>query len=250
MRTKLVAGNWKMHLNPVAAEELARGIAEVKTDGKVDVLLCPAYTLIHTVRTALGDSDVAVGAQNLYWEPKGAFTGEVSAEMIVSAGCTYVIIGHSERRQYFGETDASVRRKTAAALEAGLTPIVCVGETLEEREEGRTEAVINRQLSGGLERFKPEEAAKLVIAYEPVWAIGTGRTATPETAQEVHGQIRAWLEQEFGKEVAEGTRILYGGSVKGKNASELFAEEDIDGGLVGGASLDAEDFSKIIEAAR
>ncbi len=250
MRQKLVAGNWKMHLSTDEARDLARSIVESIDNTTPEVLLCPSFTLISAIKDEVEDSPVFLGAQNLFWEPKGAFTGEISAEMILDAGCTHVIIGHSERRQYFGETDASVQRKTATALQAGLIPIVCVGETLEEREEGQTSVVINRQVSGALERFKPEDIRKLVIAYEPVWAIGTGRTATPETAQEVHQLIRAWLIDHSGKEIAETVRILYGGSVKPDNAETLFSQVDIDGGLVGGASLKAEAFSAIIKAAR
>ena len=249
MRRMLVAGNWKMNLTTESAAALARAVVQAAGEDGPEVLLCPSYTLIHAVREAVRGSRVTVGAQNLFWEPKGAFTGEVSAEMVLDAGCSHVIVGHSERRQYFGETDASVQRRTATALKAGLTPIVCVGETLEEREEGSTETVIERQVSGALHGFTGEEVAKVVIAYEPVWAIGTGRTATPESAEEVHRLIRNWLAVNYGEEVAEGVRILYGGSVKPENAAVLFAEEDIDGGLVGGASLDAESFAKIIAAA-
>ena len=251
MRTPIVAGNWKMNLTAEEASAVASGLCDTAAEAKgVEVLLCPSYTLLHVVRAAIGSAPVALGAQNLFWESKGAYTGEVSASMLLDAGCSHVIIGHSERRQYFGETDASVRRRTLAALEANLVPIVCVGETLEEREEGSTEMVIERQVSGALERFKPEEAAKLVIAYEPVWAIGTGRTATPVMAQEVHHMIREWLAGAFGREVADGIRILYGGSMKPNNAAELLGQPDIDGGLVGGASLKADDFSAIIRAAR
>lgn len=252
MRTPIVAGNWKMNLTSTEARQVASGLVGPANEAgdAVEVLLCPSFTLLHTVREAIEGSRVALGAQNLFWEAKGAYTGEISAAMLLDSGCTHVIVGHSERRQYFGETDASVRRRTLAALEAGLTPIVCVGETLEEREEGSTDMVIERQVSGALERFKPEEAAKLVIAYEPVWAIGTGKTATPQVAQEVHKMIRDWMANAFGNEVANGMRILYGGSMKPDNANELLSQPDIDGGLVGGASLKADDFSAIIEAAR
>jgi len=251
MRTPLIAGNWKMHLSVNQAKELTNEIvnAAEAVDG-VDVLLCPSFTLLATVTEATSESKVVVGAQNLYWEEKGAYTGEISANMLVDAKCRYVIVGHSERRQYFGETDASVRRRTLAALESGLTPIVCVGETLEEREEGSTSLVIERQISGALERFKNEDVAKLVIAYEPVWAIGTGRTATPEVAQDVHKMIRKWIAEHFSQEVADSLRILYGGSMKPDNAAILVSQPDIDGGLVGGASLDAQSFSEIIKASR
>ncbi|MCB2198528.1 triose-phosphate isomerase [bacterium] len=251
MRTPIVAGNWKMNLGRSQAQELASGLRETAGKEKgVEVILCPSYTLLHVVHDAVQGSSVALGAQNLFWEEKGAYTGEVSASMLLDSGCSHVIIGHSERRQYFGETDASVRRRLVSALEAGLIPIVCVGETLEEREEGSTELVIERQISGALERFKPEDAAKIIIAYEPVWAIGTGRTATPVMAQEVHRMIRNWMAKTFGDDVAEGVRILYGGSMKPGSAAELMAQPDIDGGLIGGASLKVDDFTAIIQAAR
>lgn len=251
MRTPIVAGNWKMNLGRSQAQELASGLRKsAGAETGVEVILCPSFTLLDVVRSSVEGSSIALGAQNLFWEAKGAYTGEVSASMLLDSGCSHVIIGHSERRQYFGETDASVRRRLVSALEAGLIPIVCVGETLEEREEGSTELVIERQVSGALERFKPEEAAKIIIAYEPVWAIGTGRTATPVMAQEVHRMIRNWMAKTFGDDVAEGVRILYGGSMKPGNAAELMAQPDIDGGLVGGASLEVDDFTAIIQAAR
>jgi len=251
MRIPILAGNWKMHLTNAEARTLALGLIETAREQEgVEIVLCPSFTLLHTVHDVIATSSIHLGAQHLFWEAKGAWTGEVSPAMLLDVGCSHVIIGHSERRQFFGETDASVRRRTLAALEAGLTPIVCVGETLEEREEGATEQVIEHQISGAFERFHAEEASKLVIAYEPVWAIGTGRTATPSMAQEVHRMIRSWMSDTFGEEVGEGVRILYGGSMKPDNARELLAQEDIDGGLVGGASLKAEDFSAIIRAAR
>jgi len=250
MRKKMVAGNWKMNLNSVEAVELTKTVINSTIDGGAEVLLCPSFTLINIVSNLINDSLVKIGAQNLYWEQKGAFTGEVSAYMIADAGCSHVIIGHSERRQYFGETDHSVQRKTAAALNSGLIPLVCVGETIKEREEGQTEAVIERQTNDALGRFEDEDISNIIIAYEPIWAIGTGHTATPASAQEVHSQIRNWLRDKFGDEIASSIRILYGGSVKSDNAATLFSEEDIDGGLVGGASLNGEDFAKIIEAAR
>ncbi|MFH0883658.1 MAG: triose-phosphate isomerase [bacterium] len=251
MRTPFVAGNWKMHLTAQPARELAEGIARASESIQgVDVALCPPFPLLTPVQNALGGTKVALGAQNLFWEIKGAFTGEVSAEMLLDAGCRFVIVGHSERRQYFGETDSSVNRRAHTALSAGLIPIICVGETLDEREGEMTIDVINRQVRGALERFTPEQAANLVVAYEPVWAIGTGRTATPEMAQEVHAQIRSLLTELFGKDIAQAIRILYGGSVKPDNAVELFAKQDIDGGLVGGASLKVDDFSAIIAAAQ
>ncbi len=250
MRTPFVAGNWKMHLTTQPARELAAGIVEAAAAvSGVDVAVCPPFPLLAPVHEMIAGSKVALGAQNLFWETKGAFTGEVSAEMLLDAGCRYVIVGHSERRQYFGETDASVNRRAHTALDAGLIPIICVGETLDEREGEMTADVINRQVRGALERFTAKQVAILVVAYEPVWAIGTGRTATPETAQEVHAQIRSLLVELFEKETAQAIRILYGGSVKPDNAAVLFGQPDIDGGLVGGASLKADDFSAIISAA-
>ncbi|MBD3165337.1 triose-phosphate isomerase [bacterium] len=250
MRTKLIAGNWKMNLTSGEAGPLAKTIADAVGSDGPDVLLCPSFTLIPAVRDAVDGTKVQVGAQNIFWEPKGAYTGEVSAEMLIDAGCSHVIIGHSERRQYFGETDASVQRKTMTALKVDLIPIICVGETLDEREEGRTEAIIDKQISGALTGIEADDMLRVVIAYEPVWAIGTGRTATPDTAQEVHKQIRTWLKNKYGKDVAEQVRILYGGSMKAANAADLLGQPDIDGGLVGGASLKADEFKAIIDAAR
>jgi len=251
MRTPFVAGNWKMYLTSKEASEIAAGIADAANRATdVDVAICPSFTLLSAVREAFSNSRAKVGGQNLFWEAKGAFTGEISAEMLLDAGCTYVIVGHSERRQYFGETDASVNRRAHAALAAGLIPIICVGETLDEREEGTTAEVIARQVQGGLDKFTAEQLPQIVVAYEPVWAIGTGKTATPAMAQEVHKQIRDLMVKLYGKEAAEQVRILYGGSVKPDNAVVLFREKDIDGGLVGGASLKAGDFAEIIKAAR
>ncbi len=239
-----------MNLLRAEARSLTEAVSETASSVKnVEVLLCPPFVLLDTVCDAIGDGPVKLGAQNVYNEPSGAYTGEISAKMLVDAGCGFVIIGHSERRQFFGETDASVRHKVKAALDVGLTPVVCVGETLDEREDGSTALVIERQVNGALERFKPEEVQKMVIAYEPVWAIGTGKTATPDTAQEVHAFIRNWLKKTFGKQVAAEMRILYGGSMKPSNAEELLSQPDIDGGLIGGASLKADDFSAIIKAA-
>jgi triosephosphate isomerase (TIM) len=250
MRTPLIAGNWKMNTLRAEASTLTQAIAATTSEVKgVDVLLCPPFVLLDTVRAAIGGSPVKLGGQHVYSEPSGAYTGEISAKMLTDAGCEFVIIGHSERRQFFGETDASVRHKVKAALSEGLTPIVCVGETLEEREDGSTPKVIERQISVALERFKPEEVQKMVIAYEPVWAIGTGKTATPETAQEVHSFIRSWLKSSVDKQVSNEVRLLYGGSMKASNANELLGQPDIDGGLIGGASLKADEFSAIIQAA-
>ncbi len=247
MRKPLMAGNWKMNKTiPEAVamvKELKGKIAGVKD---VDVLLCPVFTALYPVANEVKGSNINVGAQDLFWEDKGAFTGEVAANMIVDAGCSYVIIGHSERRQYFGETNETVNKKIKAALKAGLIPVVCVGETLKEREDNVTFKVIEAQVREGIKDLSKEEAEKVVIAYEPVWAIGTGKTATPDQAQEVHAFIRKVYGEMYGS-AADNTRILYGGSVKPSNVSELMKKEDIDGGLVGGASLKAEDFEALVK---
>lgn len=219
----------------------------VKDVTNVEIVVCPPFISLHAVKDMLAGSRIGLGAQNLYWEKSGAFTGEVSAPMLKSVGCTYVIIGHSERRTYFGETDETVNKRIFAALAEGLKPIVCIGETLEEREAGKTFEVIKRQVEGGLANLSVEQMATVVIAYEPVWAIGTGKTATPAQAQEVHAFIRKLLNDIFGQTTAEATRIQYGGSVKPDNAAELMAQPDIDGALVGGASLKADSFEKIIK---
>lgn len=247
-RTPFIAGNWKLHKTLAEAEALARAIADGPREG-VDVLVAPVATAITTVVAALADSGVAVAGQNCHQENSGAFTGELSPALLLDAGCSHCIVGHSERRTLFGETDAGVHAKTTALLEAGLTPIVCVGETLEQREAGQTLDVVLGQVRSALEGV---DASRVVLAYEPVWAIGTGRTASPADAQEVHAAIRETLRSlsgEGGGEVAQGVRILYGGSVKPNNAAELLAEPDIDGALVGGASLKAETFLPIIAAA-
>jgi len=214
---------------------------------KVDVVVCPPFISLFAVAEVIKGTNIGLGAQNLYWEKSGAFTGEVSAPMLKSVGCSYVIIGHSERRMYFHETEVTVNKKIFAALAEGLSPIVCVGETLEVREKSETFDVVRRQVTGGLEKLSPEQMQKIVIAYEPVWAIGTGKTATPQQAQEVHGFIRTLLTEMFGKAIAEEVRIQYGGSVKPENVTELMNQPDIDGALVGGASLKADSFEKIIK---
>lgn len=219
----------------------------VKDVTNVEIVVCPPFISLHVVKDVLAGSCIGLGAQNVYWEKSGAFTGEVSAPMLKSVGCAYVIIGHSERRTYFAETDETVNKRIFAALAEGLKPIVCVGETLEERESGKTFEVIKRQIEGGLANLSVEHMASVVIAYEPVWAIGTGRTATPAQAQEVHAFIRKLLNDIFGQTTAEATRIQYGGSVKPDNAAELMSQPDIDGALVGGASLKADSFEKIIK---
>ena len=249
MRKPIIAGNWKMNMNHKQAEELARDIVGKITDiTGIDVVICPPFTSLNTVQNVIKDTGISLGTQNMHWEGKGAFTGEISASMLLTLGCNYVILGHSERRAYFHETDEIVARKVKAAIESGLTPIVCVGETLKEREGGITEKVVETQVRGVLEGLSPELFESTVIAYEPVWAIGTGLTATSEQAQEVHEFIRKLLDNIFGTEIAEKTRIQYGGSMKPSNAHALLNEPDIDGGLIGGASLDAESFEGIVKA--
>jgi triosephosphate isomerase (TIM) len=248
MRTPMVAGNWKMNKTAEQAKALVTELLPgLKAGIKVERVLCPTFTCLSSVYELIKDTNIGLGAQNMHWEASGAFTGEISASM-VKEFCDYVIIGHSERRQYFGETDETVNKKTKAAQAAKLLPIVCVGETLAENEAGKTKEIVTRQLRGGLEGFVITDPAKLVIAYEPVWAIGTGRAATAQDAQNVCALIRAELVSIFGKENADAIRILYGGSVTGANAAELFAMPDIDGGLVGGASMKP-DFIAIVNAA-
>jgi triosephosphate isomerase len=239
----LIAGNWKMNLDRAAAVALAAAIAErSKSIAAADLVIFPPSVYIDAVRAVLAGSSVAYGAQNMYHEPNGAFTGELSAAMLADLGCRYVILGHSERRHILGETDEAVNKKTRSALAAGLVPIVCVGELLAEREAGQTAAVIRRQVEGSLAGLSAAEVAGLVIAYEPVWAIGTGRVATPEQAEEVHKDLRTILSDRYNRATAEAVRILYGGSVKASNAAELLAQGDVDGALVGGASLKADEF--------
>lgn len=250
MRKKIIAGNWKMNKTVAEAESLATAIKrELEAEAKVDVVLCPPFTAINKVSEVVSGTQLAVGAQNMHFEPSGAYTGEISAEMLREQFCRYVILGHSERRQYFGETDASVNSKTKAALAAGLIPIVCVGETLEEREAGQIEAVITTQINDGLAGIEAVDLKKIVIAYEPVWAIGTGKTATPEQAQDVHKLIRDLLAKLSDQGTADAIRIQYGGSMKPANALELLSKPDIDGGLIGGAALDATSFVEIVKAA-
>jgi triosephosphate isomerase len=251
VRTTIVAGNWKMNLDRAKARELAAAVAARRGEAaKVELVLCPPALYVETVGTALAaaKSDVGLGGQNMHDKANGAFTGEVAPAMLIDLGCRYVILGHSERRTLFGETDGTVNVKTKAALAAGLTPIVCVGETLEEREGSRTEAVVTTQVKGSLAGLSPAELEKVVVAYEPVWAIGTGKVATPQQAQEVHALIRSLLGQLASPAVAAKVRIQYGGSVKPDNAADLAAQPDIDGALVGGASLKADDFLGIARA--
>ncbi len=247
-RKKLIAANWKMYKTPAQAREfLAAFLPLVRGHERDEIVICPAFVAIPAAVEAAKGSNLAVGAQDVHWEKEGAFTGEVSAGMLKAAGCSHVIIGHSERRQYFGETDDTVNAKLRAALAAGLSPIVCVGEVIEERDAGLTEDVLRRQCTGALRGISGEDAARLIIAYEPVWAIGTGRTATPQLAAEAHLVIRSEAAKALGRERADTMRILYGGSVKPENATALMSESEIDGALVGGASLDPGSLEKIVK---
>lgn len=249
-RRYIIAGNWKMNKTAAEAVELARGIArEWGNEDGVEVVLCPPFTALESVAGILKDSSVLLGAQNMHPAGGGAYTGEVSAQMLRYFHVSHVILGHSERREYFAESDAFINEKVLGALRNDLIPILCVGETLEQREHGNTLGVVDAQVRGGLKQVTSEEAESLVIAYEPVWAIGTGKTATPQMAQEVHASIRGILADLFGSGPAEKIRIQYGGSMKPGNAGELLLQPDIDGGLIGGASLQVEPFSGIIEAA-
>ncbi len=250
VRDILIAGNWKMNRTPQEAAELVRGIASgLPALKNVEVAVCPPFTSIASAVEAAKGTPIVVGAQNIFWEPKGAYTGEISGQMLKAAGCTYAIIGHSERRQYFGETDATVRKRILRTQEDGLIPIFCLGETLEERDRGAMRAVVEIQMRGGLEKVPIDNPRNFVIAYEPVWAIGTGVTASPEQAQEVHGFLRELLQDMYGEKVSTEVRILYGGSVTPENALNLLSKPDIDGALVGGASLKAETFLGIINHA-
>ena len=240
-----------MHLNAAGAEALAKGVVEkTRNIGAVRVAVCPPYVHLHAMSGLLTGSRVRLGAQNMHWARQGAYTGEVSADMLLSVGCHYVIIGHSERRQYFEETNASVSQKVVRALDVGLVPIICVGETLKEREAKRARQVVAEQVKFALDGAKIVTSNALVIAYEPVWAIGTGRTATPKIAQEMHALIRSMLSSQFGTKLAGGVHILYGGSMNPGNAKELLGQPDVDGGLIGGASLKADAFGAIVQAAR
>jgi triosephosphate isomerase len=251
MRTPFIAGNWKMYKSVTEAVKYVEELSALVRDaGDVDVLVAPTFTALHAVCVAARDSRVRVAAQDLYWEREGAFTGEVSAPMVRDAGAEFVIIGHSERRTLFGETDSTVNRKASAAVAAGLTPIVCIGETLDQRERKETFEVLDRQIKAGLDGFPGAALNTLVVAYEPVWAIGTGRNATPGQASEAHGHIRGRLRQWFGVEAAEACRVIYGGSVKPENAAEIVAQPDVDGALVGGASLDPRAFAEIVMRSR
>ena len=248
MRTKLIAANWKMHKNP---DETVAFFCEflplVAGHDRDEIVVCPPYTDVAVAIPAARGSNVAIGVQNVHWKAEGAYTGEISAPMLVCLGVTHVIVGHSERRQYFGETDDTVNLRLKTALESGLTPICCVGEVLAERDAGLTDDVLRRQCVRAFHAISAKKAAKLVVAYEPVWAIGTGKTATPEIASQAHAVIRREAAEVFGEEFASQLRILYGGSVKPDNVSTLMAQEEIDGALVGGASLDAKSFAEIVK---
>jgi triosephosphate isomerase (TIM) len=247
MRKKVIAANWKMYKTPDQTRDFFRDFLPlVKDRDRDEIVVCPNYLCIDAALHATKGANVAIGAQNLHWEKEGAYTGEICTSMLVAAGVTHVIIGHSERRQYFGETDDTVNLKLKSAIEADLVPIVCVGEVLEEREAGLTDDVLRRQCLRAFNKVSAKKAAKLVVAYEPVWAIGTGKTATPEIAADAHEIIRSEAAQSFGEEFANQLRILYGGSVKPDNAHALMTTEGIDGALVGGASLDPKSFSAIV----
>jgi len=250
MRKLFVAGNWKMNLSGEQSRALCQALKDQLSDvTNVRLAVCPPFVYLQEAASLLAGSNIDVGAQNMYFEDAGAFTGEVAGGMLLDVGCRLVILGHSERRHVMGESDETINRKVLKALEVGLEPILCVGEKLEEREADRTEAVVTGQLRAGLAGVTKEQMARVVIAYEPVWAIGTGLTATPEQAQQVHELLRGLLEELYGSEVAQGTVIQYGGSVKPDNAADLMAMPDVDGGLVGGASLKAELFVPLVRAA-
>jgi triosephosphate isomerase len=251
MRIPFIAGNWKMYKTVHEAVVFVKELkSAVKDAVDVEIVVAPPFTAVHAVAEAARNSNIGVAAQDVYWEREGAFTGEVSATMVKEAGAEYVIVGHSERRRLFGETDTIVNRKVAAAIGAGLTPIVCIGETLEERERDETFAVLDRQIKDGLDGFSAEQVADLVVAYEPVWAIGTGRTATSAQAGEAHAHIRTRVRQWFGGDAADRCHVIYGGSVKPDNIRELIAEPDVDGALVGGASLDVRGFAELVTKSR
>ena len=246
MRKPIIAGNWKMNMTPSQAKELVTDLIPLVKDAACDVVVCPPYVDIALVAELVQGTNIQVGAQNIHWAEKGAFTGEISAAMLKEAGAAYAIIGHSERRQYFGETDATVNSRTKAALAAGIVPIICVGESLEQRENGETDAVVSGQVKADLADIPGEAVAGLVIAYEPIWAIGTGKTATDEQANETIGLIRETIASLYGQAVADQVRIQYGGSMNPKNVKGLMAQAQIDGGLIGGASLKAADFAQVV----
>src|SRR5947209_18828867 len=247
MRTPVMAGNWKMYKNPAETRAFFEALLPlVQNTGDREIVICPPFIDLPAAVEAASGSRVEIGAQNLHWAREGAYTGEISGKMIQAAGAKWVIIGHSERRQYFGETNDTVYRRNVAALDTGLKPIVCVGEMLEQRESGATETVLRDQFAGGIGTLTPDQFAQIVIAYEPVWAIGTGRTATPQIANDAHRYLRAQASGKFGADAGDAVRILYGGSVKPDNVKTLMAEPEIDGVLVGGASLDPKSFGAIV----
>jgi len=247
MRKPVIAGNWKMYKTAAGTTAFLKAVAPmVAGAGHAEVVICPAFVNLTAAVEFTRGTNIEIGAQNLFWLKEGAYTGEVSAPMLSAIGCRWVIIGHSERRQYFGETDETVLKKTQAALDAGLKPIVCVGERLEQREAGTTSAVLSAQCAGGLAGLTPEQFSRVVVAYEPVWAIGTGKTATPEIAAEAHAFLRDQLREKFGADAGDACRILYGGSVKPENIKGLMAQPELDGALVGGASLDPASFASIV----
>jgi len=247
-RKPLIAGNWKMFKTVPEAKALVEGLkTNLKDVTDREILVCPPFTAIYEVARVLKGSNISVGSQNIFWEKKGAFTGEIAPDMIVDAGCKYALVGHSERRQYFSETDETVNKRIKATFAVGITPVACIGEMLAERENGTTFKVIDTQVKNGLSGLTPEQAKILVIAYEPVWAIGTGKTATPQQAEEVHAYIRKLYSQIYGEPAAAAIRILYGGSVKPDNVAEIMKQPNVDGALVGGASLEIESFTKLVK---
>ena len=246
MRKPIIAGNWKMNKTPAEAVELVKGLIPLVKDAKCDVVVCPTAVCLPAVAEVIKGTNIKLGAQNVHFAEKGAYTGELSADMLKAVGCEYVIIGHSERRQYFGETDKTVNLRAAAAVKAGLTAIICVGEMKDERVDGYTDILVTYQTQMALKGLTAEELDRVVIAYEPVWAIGTGLTATDEQANETIGVIRKAIADVYGDEVAQKVRIQYGGSMKGSNVKGLMAQPEIDGGLIGGASLKAEDFAQVV----
>ncbi len=247
VRRPLIAGNWKMHKTGEEAVDFVNALKDtVANVSDVDIMIAPSFAALTQLSNISKGTNIGLGAQNMHWEAQGAYTGEISTSMLQSAGCRYVIIGHSERRQYFGETDQDINRKIDVASKAGLIPVFCIGETESQRDAGETFNILDKQIKNGLEGLFSENLKSLVVAYEPVWAIGTGKTATKEQAQEVHAFVREWFSKQYDPEFAQGLRILYGGSVKPSNVKELMAMEDIDGALVGGASLDPDSFSQLV----
>jgi triosephosphate isomerase len=250
MRTPIIAGNWKMNKTVQEAKEMVSSLLPMIVNEEVEVVLAPPFTALYVVGDLIRGTKVKLGAQDIFWEDKGAYTGEVSPLMLLDVGCSYVIIGHSERREHFGETNNSVNKKIMASLRNGLKPILCIGETLEQREKGTTFDILGNELTEGLRGLSPEELNKIVIAYEPIWAIGTGKTAKPEEANEAHRFVRGWIKDNFGMEVSSALRIMYGGSVTPENIDALMSQIEIDGALVGGASLKAEGFARIVNYRR